>query len=112
MSLHPALPQVTQRYSRQGKLYASIDDRTYDTSASDVWVDAVALTGDGLPLIGQVRKKGRFLKRPSNVFVCSGLGPAGAHAALSSAKLVADLSTDNTPSLDAAPYSLDRFYLC
>eukprot|EP01061_Rhynchopus_euleeides_P019301 TRINITY_DN31712_c0_g1_i2.p1 TRINITY_DN31712_c0_g1~~TRINITY_DN31712_c0_g1_i2.p1 ORF type:complete len:158 (+),score=42.92 TRINITY_DN31712_c0_g1_i2:102-575(+) len=101
--------EVATRYTTELEKYAAVSKFAFQPEQT--YVDAVALTADGLPLIGRISPKGRFMTRPSNVYVCAGLGPAGVNAALSSAKLLADMTVGATPAIPAEPYLPDRFWL-
>ena len=96
------------RFCNQLDKYCLIEKMHIDEEAT--YVDAMSLTADSVPLIGRIREKGRFLTRPNNVYVCGGLGQSGVHIALSSAKLLSEISTGGTPSL-AEHFSPERFWL-
>eukprot|EP01063_Lacrimia_lanifica_P013052 TRINITY_DN19708_c0_g1_i1.p1 TRINITY_DN19708_c0_g1~~TRINITY_DN19708_c0_g1_i1.p1 ORF type:complete len:483 (+),score=156.86 TRINITY_DN19708_c0_g1_i1:57-1505(+) len=101
--------KVLARFQEQLHLFGRISIATKDVTA--LHVDAVAVTPDGLPLIGKVDPKGRLLSRPSNVFVCAGLGPAGGHQALSAAEMLANMTIDIPSAVPVAPYAPNRFWM-
>jgi D-amino-acid dehydrogenase len=59
------------------------------------------MSADGVPIIGPTPL--------SNLWVNTGHGHLGWTMAAGSAKLLADLISGESPSINAVPYDLDRF---
>jgi D-amino-acid dehydrogenase len=72
-----------------------------DPSGATAWCGLLAMSADGVPIIGATAV--------SNLFLNTGHGHLGWTLAAGSAKLLADLMSDVAPSVDPAPFSLSRF---
>jgi len=71
-----------------------------DQKAAKAWVGLRPMSHDGRPFIGETGVRG--------LYVNSGHGPLGWTQAVGSAYVLADLLTGNRPTIEAAPFSLQR----
>ena len=99
--------EVVDRFRTELDRFANIPLNTNSVTA--VHVDAAALTPDSLPLIGKLEAS-RFHSRPSNVYLCCGLGLAGGSSALGAAKLTAAISSGDETDIPSEPYLPSRFW--
>jgi D-amino-acid dehydrogenase len=73
----------------------------FDPAAAKPWCGLRPLSADGVPIIGPTP--------PANLFVSTGHGHLGWTMAAGSARLLADLISDQAPEIDPAHYALARF---
>eukprot|EP01060_Flectonema_neradi_P006230 TRINITY_DN1416_c3_g2_i1.p1 TRINITY_DN1416_c3_g2~~TRINITY_DN1416_c3_g2_i1.p1 ORF type:complete len:462 (+),score=51.44 TRINITY_DN1416_c3_g2_i1:61-1446(+) len=101
---------VVERFKIEMNRFINV--RLNRSSVRSVSIDESTVTPDSLPIIGRLETEGKRLPRPSNVFMCCGLGLSGGYAALSAAKLTADISTGDKTDIPTDPYLPSRFWLC
>lgn len=71
-------------------------------TVDEEWAGWRPMSVDGLPCIGRAPADG-------NLIVAAGNGMIGLATAPATGKLVAEIASEQTPHIDAAPYSLSRF---
>jgi D-amino-acid dehydrogenase len=72
-----------------------------DPATARPWCGLRAMSADGVPIIGSTPKH--------NLWANTGHGHLGWTMAAGSGQLLADLMSGITPSIDPAPYALERF---
>jgi D-amino-acid dehydrogenase len=71
-------------------------------TVDEEWAGWRPMSVDGLPCIGRAPADG-------NLIVAAGNGMIGLATAPATGKLVAEIASEQTPHIDAVPYSLSRF---
>jgi D-amino-acid dehydrogenase len=90
--------------ARAGTILANAKARFPDAGdfgSAELWCGLRPLTPDGVPVVSAT-------KYP-NLFLDTGHGTLGWTMCAGSGKAIADLISGNTPEIDLAPYSADRF---